>query len=270
MTQFEKDEFTENNKDQAPILECKPISQNHHKTGLNNFQKFMVAAMILQIVLLIVVALKISALSIAINSISGKDLPNLPGVEKDNDIVSGLPNSPSLNSSKLIEEDAIKGNKDAPVTIVEFSDYECPFCQRFYLQTLPQIEEKYIKTGKARLIYRDFPLDFHKNAEKAAEAAECAGEQDKYYEMHNKLFETGVSGGVSAFKQYATDLKLNSTKFNECLDSGKMKAEVQKDAADGQSLGVTGTPAFFINEQELVGAQPFSVFEQVIEDELKK
>lgn len=245
--------------------ESKPEGGHHYKNELNNFQKFMAAAMIIQTLLLLFVAYKISNLT-AQNSlgIPGDELNNLP--ERPSPRV----NAPVIDENKLIDDDAIKGDENAPVTIVEFSDYECPFCQRFWEQTLPQIEEKYIKTGKVKLIYRDFPLGFHANAQKAAEAAECSGEQGKYYEMHDKLFAEGVSGGVSAFKQYAADLKLDTKTFNECLDAGKMRAEIQKDSADGQSLGVSGTPAFFINGKEVVGAQPFSVFEQIIEAELER
>jgi len=167
-----------------------------------------------------------------------------------------------------IDNDAVLGDDDAPITIIEFSDYECPFCTRFYLNTLPQIKSEYIDTGKVKLIYRDYPLGFHANAQKAAEAAECAGEQGKYYEMHDKLFDEGVNGGVSSFKQYAKEIGLNAGEFNECLDSGEMASEVQKDFQDGQRVGVRGTPTFFINGQYLSGAQPFEVFKQVIEEKL--
>ncbi len=174
-----------------------------------------------------------------------------------------------LDMKDLIDDDAIKGDKKAPVTIVEWSDYECPFCVRFYKETLGKIDTEYIKTGKVKLIYRDFPLGFHANAQKAAEAAECAGEQGKYYEMHDKLFEEGVDGGVTAFKKYASDIGLDTGKFDECLDSNKMASEVTKDMQDGQAAGVSGTPGFIINGQLVSGAQPFSVFKQIIDEELK-
>ncbi len=168
------------------------------------------------------------------------------------------------------DDDAILGDKNAPIEIIEFSDYECPFCTRFYTDTLPQLKAAYIDTGKAKLIYRDFPLGFHANAQKAAEAAECAEDQGKYYEMHDKLFEQGVSGGVTAFKQYAKEIGLNTATFDACLDSGKHTSEVQKDFQDGQRAGVSGTPTFYINGQQLVGAQPFEAFQQIIEQELNK
>ena len=115
------------------------------------------------------------------------------------------------------------------------------------------------------MIYRDFPLNFHQNAQKAAEAAECAGEQDKYWEMHDVLFEKGVQGGVSGFKQYARDIGLKTADFDKCLDSGQMAGEVRKDMSDGQRAGVQGTPAFWVNGQEISGAQPFGAFQQIID-----
>jgi protein-disulfide isomerase len=166
------------------------------------------------------------------------------------------------------DDDAFKGDKNAPITIIEFSDYECPFCTRFYTQTLAQIQKEYIDTGKVKFVYRDFPLGFHQNAQKAAEAAECAGEQDKYFELHDKLFDNGVAGGIASFKQFAGQIGLNQGDFDNCLDSGKMASEVKKDFQDGQSYGVSGTPAFFVNGKLISGAQPFSAFKQVIDAEL--
>lgn len=178
--------------------------------------------------------------------------------------------SPSIDMEALADEDAFKGDDDAPVVIVEFSDFECPFCGRFYTQTLPQLEETYLKTGKVKLVYRDFPLSFHSNAQKAAEASECADEQGKFWEMHDLLFEQGVQGGIASFKQYAQQLGLDAAEFDRCLDSGAMASEVQRDFVDGQRAQVQGTPAFFVNGQLISGAQPFQVFQQVIEAELAK
>lgn len=166
------------------------------------------------------------------------------------------------------EDDAVLGNANAPVTIIEFSDFECPFCGKFYTETLPSIKENYIDIGKVKLVFRDFPLPFHPDAQKAAEAAECAGEQNKYWEMHDKIFENQNALSVANLKQYAKGMGLDSAQFNACLDSGKMASEVQKDLADGQGYGVSGTPTFFINGIELVGAQPYSVFDQLIKQAL--
>ena len=170
----------------------------------------------------------------------------------------------------LSDDDAFKGDADAPVTIVEWSDFECPFCGRFYSQTLGQIEKEYIDTGKVKFVYRDFPLNFHANAQKSAEAAECAGEQEKFFAMHDLLFEKGVSGGVATYKGYAKDIGLDTGKFDTCLDSGAMASEVAKDLADGQAAGVRGTPGFVINGQLISGAQPFSAFKQAIDAALAK
>jgi protein-disulfide isomerase len=167
-----------------------------------------------------------------------------------------------------VDDDSVLGKADAPVTMIEFSDYECPFCERFYLQTLPQIEKEYIDTGKLRFVYRDYPLSFHKNATLAAMAAECAGEQDRYREYHDALFQHQNAMDNSSLKKYAADLGLDTASFNQCLDSGTMAEEVQKDFQEGLRLGVRGTPTFFINGLRLVGALPFQSFKQVIDQEI--
>lgn len=175
------------------------------------------------------------------------------------------------NDFRLAEDsDIFKGNSDAPVTIVEFSDFQCPFCAAFYQNTLPQIEEIYLKTGKAKLVFRDFPLPFHADAQKAAEVAECAGEQGKFWEMHNMIFDNQEAIGVADLKQNGKSLGLDIAALNDCLDSGKYADEVRRDMNDGSAAGVSGTPTFFINGEKLVGAQPFSVFEQIIERKLSE
>ena len=171
---------------------------------------------------------------------------------------------------KVSEGSHVQGSKDAPVTIIEFSDFQCPYCGRFYSQTLPQIEEEYIKTGKVKLVYRHCPLSFHQYAQKASEAAECADEQGKFWEYHDKLYENQNSLDAASLKKYAKELGLDTAKFDSCMDSGKTASKVQKDFKDGQAAGVQGTPAFFINGVPVTGAQPYEVFKQVIEQELKK
>ncbi len=176
--------------------------------------------------------------------------------------------APSVDMVALVDDDPVKGDQDAPVTIIEWSDFECPFCGRFYSQTADQIESQYIDTGKVKFVYRDFPLSFHPNAQKAAEAGECADEQGKFWEMHDLLFEQGVQGGVASFKQFAQQLGLDTAGFNNCLDSGAMASEVQRDIRDGTRAGIQGTPGFLVNGQLVSGAQPFSVFQQIIDAEL--
>jgi|TARA_Y100000310_G_scaffold153594_1_gene152997 protein-disulfide isomerase len=176
--------------------------------------------------------------------------------------------TPAAKVDVSVDDDPVKGDPDAPITIIEFSDFECPFCGRFYSQTMGQLEEKYIKTGKAKIVFRDFPLSFHPKAQKASEASECADDQGKFWEMHDMIFENQNSISVSDLKGYAGQLGLDQSKFDSCLDSGEHEAEVQADFRDGSAAGVSGTPSFFVNGIKLVGAQPFQAFEQIIEAEL--
>lgn len=168
------------------------------------------------------------------------------------------------------DDDAVKGNADAPVTIIEFSDFQCPFCGKFVKETLPQLDKDYIQTGKVKFIFRDFPLEFHPFAQKAAEAAECAGEQGKYWEMHDILFQYQNKLDLESLKVYAGELGIDSSKFNKCLDGGQMADEVKKDFADGQKYGITGTPAFFINGKLVTGAMPYADFKKEVEAALNK
>lgn len=177
-------------------------------------------------------------------------------------------NAPSPIAPKVnldIGDDPVKGDPDAPVTIIEFSDFECPFCGRFYSDTLGQLEKEYIDTGKVKFVYKDFPLSFHPQAEPAAVAASCAGEQGKFWEYHDKIFDNQASLSSGSYTTWASELGLDASKFKECVDSGKYEAEIQEDIKEGSAAGVKGTPAFFINGQLVSGAQPFSVFQQAIE-----
>ncbi len=169
-----------------------------------------------------------------------------------------------------LDDDAVKGDKNAPVTIVEFSEYQCPFCKRYVDQTLVQIQEKYIDTGKVKYVFRDFPLDFHDNAKPAAMATECVREEggdDAYWDYHDVLFENNTALDSDSLKKYASDMGYD---IADCLDSEKYADEVDADTEEGKSYGVRGTPAFFINGKFLSGAQPFANFEKLIEEELAK
>lgn len=169
-----------------------------------------------------------------------------------------------------VEDDSVKGPENAKVTIVVFTDYQCPFCGKFAREILPLIISEYVDSGKAKIAIRDFPLSFHTNSEKAAEASECAHEQGKFWEYHDKLFANQQKLGITDLKQYAKDLGLDTAKFDQCLDSGKYANEVKKDFQDGQSYGVSGTPTILINGMPVIGAQPFSAFKQIIDAELAK
>ncbi|MCL4435571.1 MAG: DsbA family protein [Thaumarchaeota archaeon] len=167
------------------------------------------------------------------------------------------------------------GDLNAPVTIVEFSDFQCPFCASFFNETLPQIQKDYIDTGRIRLVYKNFPITkIHPYAEKAAEAAECAKEQGKFWEYHDLLFgnqQAWISeNATTTFEKYASTLKLNITQFSSCLNTNKYSGEISKDLQDGQKAQVSGTPTFFINGIRVVGAQPYSVFKDTIDSELKR
>ncbi|MCI0395105.1 MAG: DsbA family protein [Chloroflexi bacterium] len=164
------------------------------------------------------------------------------------------------------------GSPDAPITIVEYSDYQCPFCLRHFQNTLPQLQAE-IDAGRVRYVFKDFPLhSIHPQAQKAHEGARCArelGGDEAFWTMHDLLFASqaqwaGNGDHVSVIKSLAAEAGLPQDEFDACLDSGRYAAAVNADVAEGQQLGITGTPTFFINGQRLVGAQPFSVFQQYL------
>ena len=175
--------------------------------------------------------------------------------------------------SQTPEGEPVKGSPDATVTIIEYTEYQCPFCARFVQETLPLIEENYIATGKVRLVFRNFPV--HQQAVIAAGAAVCAQEQDKFWEMHDTLFAqqeewSGNPDFMVLFEGYAKDIGLDTDQFTSCLNAGEWLDKVKRDFEAGLEAGVQGTPSFSINDQLVVGAQPFEVFQEVIEQELAK
>lgn len=176
-----------------------------------------------------------------------------------------------------LDDDPVKGDPNAPLTIVEFSDFQCPFCMKFHTETLPLLEQNYINTGKVKFVYRDFPIQsIHPNAVPAALASECADDQGKFWEFHDMIFvnqkaweRQDVTQSIQTFQQYAVELDLDMGAFNSCLSSGKYLDEINKDLQDGRNYGVTGTPGFFIGNEKtgfikIQGAQPYSAFEQVL------
>ena len=189
---------------------------------------------------------------------------------------------PNIPLKISADNDPIIGNPNAPITIIEFSDFQCPFCAKFHIQTLPAIMNEYINDGKVKLVFRDFPIQsIHPNALPASVAAECANEQGKFKEMHDILFERqnewskkNTDNVIILFNQYASKLGLEEEKFDSCLKNGKYIEEIQKDLNDGRTYGISGTPEFFVgNDQigfiELKGAQPFESFKKVIDSQLK-
>jgi len=184
-----------------------------------------------------------------------------------------------------VGDSPVLGDADAPVTLIEFSDYECPYCQRHFEQTLPSVKENYIDTGKVKYVFRDLPLSFHDpNATTAALAARCARDQGgdaTYFRFHDEYFKNtasngaGVTGGVDSI---ATTLKLNQSQFKQCVDSKKYQAEVQKDLQDAQAAGATGTPTFFVGKSTedgviegeiVVGALPYASLSPIIDKYLQ-
>lgn len=159
------------------------------------------------------------------------------------------------------------GDTSAPVTITEFSDFQCSFCKKFWAETLPRLKEMYIKPGRVRFIYRHLAI-LGEHSVQAALAAECAGEQGKFWEYHDRLF---AAQGPLAFtraklKRYAQELNLDGDAFSRCLESGKYMKKVEGETGAGQFLGARGTPTFFINGRLLIGAHPFETFEAVIQE----
>jgi len=174
----------------------------------------------------------------------------------------------------VLADDHIRGAKNPKVLLVEYSDFQCPYCQKFK-PTMTQILANY--PNEIAIVYRHFPLSFHQNAQISAEASECAGEQNKFWEMHDVLFEKGQSDGTGLnkadLKQYAKDLKLNTIKFNDCLDTNKYKGEVTEDYSSGTSAGISGTPGTVMiapdGAQRLIsGAVPYEQIKSLIDSVL--
>lgn len=171
------------------------------------------------------------------------------------------------------------GRDDAPVTMIEFTDYQCPFCRRFEADSFAQLKKDYIDTGKVRFVSRDLPLDFHPNAGPAAEAVHCAGEQHKFWQMHDAIMtDTATDLSADAILKYGQKVDLDMTAFKACVSENKFAAEIKKDTADANTLGISGTPSFVIGKTStdqmdgvrIVGAVPYSVFDSNIKDLLAK
>ena len=184
---------------------------------------------------------------------------------------------PAKQAGKITinSNDHIRGEKNAPITLVEFSDFQCPYCKKFH-PTMQKVMENY--KGQVRWIYRHFPLSFHQNAQKSAEASECAAEQGKFWEFVDIAFENSQPDGNGLnsgdLKKYAKELGLNTDKFNTCLSTNKFAAKVKADAASGQALGITGTPGTILidengNTQLITGALPYRQIKAKIDSVLK-
>lgn len=179
-----------------------------------------------------------------------------------------------INSAGGVGHLPVLGNKDAKVTLIEFADFRCPFCEQFYSQTEPQIIKNYVDTGKVKFAFRHYAF-LGTASVVAADASECANDQGKFWDYYNYLFknqppESDTSMyNTDTLTKAASSLGMDATKFKTCLDSKADDAKVQQDLADGQKAGVNGTPAFFVNGNAISGAEPYSVFQQAIDAALK-
>jgi protein-disulfide isomerase len=172
---------------------------------------------------------------------------------------------------RVLGQGAGKGPEAAPITIIEFSDFQCSYCRKFWKETLPRLEAEYVKPGKVRFVYRHLAI-LGEQSVSAGQAAECARDQGKFWEYHDKLFASQgpFTFAMGNLKHYAKELGLDTVAFSRCLDSGKYSQKVDAETRLGSNLGLRGTPSFFINERLLIGAQPYEAFQLLIEDELEK
>lgn len=187
-----------------------------------------------------------------------KDIPN-----KDN------------NNNMDTDDDPFLGNENAKVKVVEFSDYQCPFCRKYWTETYPQLKEDFIDTGKIKYVFRDFPLNFHPGATPAAIAGNCILKEsgdEAYFRYHDKVFskQNELGAGTVEFNEkevfeWAEEFIANQEKFKQCYNDTKQKEEVENDLMEGSKAGVSGTPSFFINGEMIVGAQPYSAIKAEIE-----
>lgn len=189
------------------------------------------------------------------------------------------PSAPPPPESVELDENRAMGSADATIAIVEFSDFQCPYCERFFTQTLPKLEENYIDTGKVRFYFRDFPLtQIHPQAKAAAIAANCAGRQGAYWKMHNALFSNQSELGAALYQRLAQELSLDVPTFEACLAEPAVSQKVDQDLAYGQKLTVQGTPHYFVgkvqdgqivNVLRVNGAQPYELFAKVLDSLLQ-
>ena len=201
----------------------------------------------------------------------------LEKIEKQGGSAAKRPSKPTTAKIPIKGKQAM-GAKDAPVTVVEFADYQCPFCLRFTKTTFPLLKKKYIDTGKVRWVALNLPLPFHKDARKAAQAAHCAGEQDRFWEMRELLFRNPQKLDAENLPVHAATLSLDVNAFNACLQSDRHLADIDQDAKDAKAVRLTGTPSFIIGKttsdeisgQVVIGAQPMNKFDAAISRALEQ
>jgi protein-disulfide isomerase len=205
-----------------------------------------------------------------------RELRQIRGLLEKQGARGGQPQDEAPTRAKLTDLNGVSmlGSKDAPLTIVEYTDYQCPFCQRFHVTSFPELKKAYIDTGKVRFFSKDMPLDFHPNAMRAALAARCAGEQGKFWELRNTMGANPNSLDIEHIMNFAGDLKLDITALRACVDSEKYKEPVQRDVLEAMKVGANGTPTFIIGKsvgdgvdgELVVGALPFQMFDMKLKD----
>lgn len=266
-----------NHEEESSCCGCKPTTQ--------------LVLSIIQVVLLVIVAILVGALIIGNNNTANTDMAkkidkidafftkNAQGYG-DNAAAPSTANSApaattidSKTAATLIAGAPMEGSKTAKVTIIEFSDFECPYCGRFYSSTYLDLKKQYIDTGKVNLVFRNFPLPFHSNAKPAAIAAVCVRAQlgdAGFFKFHDLAFSNQADLSTENIAKWAVAAGADLTKFTTCIADPKTSAVVDADLKLGQDNGISGTPSFYINGQQLVGAQPLSEFSKVIDAELAK
>ncbi len=183
------------------------------------------------------------------------------------------PAAPERVRLKIGKEFAL-GKSDAPLVLLEYTDYQCPFCNRFYTTTFPELKKQYVDTGKMRFVSRDYPLDFHPHSMKAAQATRCAGEQDKFWQLKDALMNNYSRLTPELITSLARDTSLDMAKFQACMDAGRYLPEIKEGIAAAQSVGINGTPSFvlgkvtgeYLEGYRIIGAQPYAAFDAVAKE----
>lgn len=256
------------------VSESKPQAKKLNLSKLTSFFKRLNTTQLL-ILLLIIASFLIGVLFTKVSYLEKSQTPTAAAPSAQTGTQPQQPQGPVAGQKVDVGHFPVRGNKDAKVTIVEFADFRCPFCEQYFSQTEPQIFKDYVDTGKVKYAFRQFPF-LGPASNVAADAAECANDQGQFWAYHEWLYknqppETDTSMyNTDSLTQAAVSLGLNGDTFRSCLDGKKDDAKATADMTDGQKLGVNGTPTFFINGTPLVGAQPYSAFQTAIEAELAK
>jgi protein-disulfide isomerase len=207
-----------------------------------------------------------------------KDLQEIKKLIAARPAAPGAAGDQAMNAMVSTDGEPFRGQKNAKLTLVEFSEFQCPFCGRHVRETFPQLDKEYIQTGKVKYVWRDLPLEtLHKNAFKASEAAHCAGEQGKFWEMHDRLFANQNSLEPAMLTAHAQAIGVDAKKFQSCLDSDKYATDIRKDISDANKLGITGTPTTVIGMTQandpkikivrvIRGAQGYNAFKAAFDE----